>query len=219
VGDKIGRTRLRPGDRIPIKGLEVRVIASAGELIREPLASAGAANPVCVTAKQPARIERDIEDDQSVGVLYSYGGFRMFDPADLEGHLTHALACPNNLIGTVDVYHLNVHGQFKGLAEAAVGALRPQVILLGNGARKGGDRDTWPVLRQAAPAADIWQVHFSENAGSDRNPSENFIANPQGNDGCHGIRISVEPGGKTFTVINERNGYRKTYTTARQSAK
>ena len=40
----------------------------------------------------------------------------MLDLADLEAHLSHELVCPGNLIGTVDAYHVNVHGQFKGMA-------------------------------------------------------------------------------------------------------
>jgi competence protein ComEC len=210
VRDKIGYTVLKPGDRIPIKGLDVQVIASGGQLIRKPVAGGGAANPLCATAKQPDLLPRDVEDDQSIALLYTFGSFRMFDAADVEGHYSHDLVCPNNLIGAVDVYHLNVHGQFKGIAPAMLGALHAPVIIQGNGARKGADADTWPALRDAPGLVDIWQVHYSENAGKDRNPPDDFIANLQGTDGLRGIRVTANVSG-TFTVTNERNGFAKTY--------
>ena len=85
----------------------------------------------------------------------------MLDLADLEAHLSHELVCPVNRIGTVDVYHVNVHGQFKGMTAALTGAIRPTVAIMGNGARKGGDPATWPILRATPGLEDIWQVHYS----------------------------------------------------------
>src|SRR6202035_137364 len=37
----------KPGDKMPIPGIDVQVISSAAETIAKPLASAGAANPLC----------------------------------------------------------------------------------------------------------------------------------------------------------------------------
>jgi hypothetical protein len=210
VRDKIGHTVLKPGDRIPIKGVDVQVIAAGGQLIRTPVAGAGVANSLCATAKQLDLLPSDVEDDQSIALLYNFGRFHMFDPADLEGHYSHDLVCPNNLIGTVDIYHLNVHGQFKGIAPAMLGALGAPVIIEGNGARKGADADTWPVVRKALGLVDIWQVHHSKNAGQGRNPPDDFIANLQGTDSFKGIRISADSNG-AFTVTNERSGFAKTY--------
>ncbi len=119
VRQRIGHTVVKPGDRIPIKGVSVEVVAAGGKFIEKPLtkgAGAGAPNPLCATNPQPAVIERDVEDNLSVGLLFTLGKFRMLDLADLEAHYDHDLVCPNNLIGTVDVYHVNVHGQFKGIA-------------------------------------------------------------------------------------------------------
>jgi beta-lactamase superfamily II metal-dependent hydrolase len=210
VREKIGHTVLKPGDRIPIKGVDVQVISAGGEPIPKPVAGAGAANPLCAAATQPDLRAGDIEDDQSIALLYTFGKFRMFDPADLEAHYSHDLVCPNNLIGTVDVYHLNVHGQFKGVATAMLGALHAPVIVEGNGERKGADAETWPLLKAAPGLVDIWQIHYSENAGKDRNPPDDFLANLQGTDGLKAIKISAESNG-TFTVTNERNGFSKTY--------
>ena len=71
VRRKIGHTVLKPGDKIPLKGVDVEVVTSAGQLLSKPLKGAGAANPFCATHPQAAAIERDVEDDQSIGLLFS----------------------------------------------------------------------------------------------------------------------------------------------------
>ncbi len=209
---KIGYTVLKPGDKIPLKGVDIEVVASAGKLLDKPLKGAGAPNSFCASVPQPAAIERDVEDDQSMGLLFKFGNFRMLDLADLEAHLSYELVCPVNLIGTVDVYHVNVHGQFKGMTAALTGAIRPTVAIMGNGARKGGDPATWPILRAAPGLEDIWQVHYSAQPSKDNiNPPADFIANlEQPVDEFAMIKLSVQPDG-TYTITNTRNGFIKTY--------
>src|SRR5579863_6197055 len=155
--DKIGHTVLQVGDKVPIKGVDVRVLSAAGKLISKPLANAGARNALCESNQQQDALATDFEDNQSIGLLITAGKFRMLDLADLEAHYSHDLVCPRNLIGTVDVYHVNVHGQFKGIATELIGALHAPVIIQANGARKGADAKTWPVLRAAPGLQDIWQ--------------------------------------------------------------
>jgi competence protein ComEC len=208
---KIGHTVLKPGDKVPLKGVDIEVVTSAGQLLSHPLKGAGAANPLCATNPQAAAIGRDVEDDQSIGLLFTFGRFRMLDLADLEAHLSHELVCPVNLIGTVDVYHVNVHGQFKGMAAELAGAIRPTVAIMGNGARKGADPQTWPILRATAGLEDIWQVHYSAAGTQDTNPPPDFIANlEQPVDQYAMIRLTVQPDG-TYTVTNTRNGFTRTY--------
>jgi competence protein ComEC len=208
---KLGHTVLKAGDRLPLKGLDIEVVASAGKLLTTPLKGAGAANPLCATHPQAAAIERDVEDDQSIGLLFEFGAFRMLDLADLEAHLSRELVCPANLIGTVDVYHVNVHGQFKGMAAELIGAIRPTVALVGNGARKGGDPPTWPILRATPGLEDIWQVHYSAAGTQDTNPPPDFIANlGQAADEFAMIKLAVQSDG-TYVVTNTRNGFTKTY--------
>ena len=212
--EKIGHTVLKVGDRVPIKDVDVHVLSAGGQSITKPLPGAGQPNALCGTYKQQDALATDIEDNQSIGLLITFGKFRMLDLADLEAHHSHPLACPDNLIGTVDVYNVNVHGQFKGIAPELVGALHAQVILQANGARKGADAQTWPVLA-AAPGPlgktkDIWQLHYSVNAGQGANPPDDFIANLEPSDGFKWIRISAARNG-TFIVTNTRNGFSKRY--------
>jgi hypothetical protein len=179
--------------------VDIQVVTSAGRLLSKPLKGAGAPNPLCATNAQAAPIERDVEDDQSIGLLFQFGEFRMLDLADLEAHLSHELVCPVNLIGTVDVYHVNVHGQFKGMAAELTGALRPTVAIMGNGARKGADPATWPI------------VHYSAAGAKDTNPPPDFIANlDQPTDEFAMIKLVVQSGG-TYAVTNTRNGFTRTY--------
>jgi competence protein ComEC len=210
IRGRIGHTVLKPGDKVPIKGIDVQVIHAGGKWITKPLPGAGAPNPACATAKQADLVSRDLEDDASIGLLYTFGKFRMYDPADLEAHNAHELVCPNNPIGKVDVYNINVHGQSKGYSAAMVSALDAPVIVEFNGNRKGGDADVWTNLRSLPARADIWALHFNDPAGPEKNPPPDQIANLPGEDGMKNLRISADANG-TFTVTNERNGFRKTY--------
>lgn len=211
----IPHIEVKPGDKVPLKGIDVQVLTAAGNVISKPVKGGGAANPFCAANPRKAELPADKEDNSSAGMLFTYGKFRMLDLADLEAYKSYDLACPNNLIGTVDVYQVNVHGQFKGIAPELVSTLHPRVAMMGNGARKGGDPATWPVLRATPGLEDIWQSHYSVNGGKDNNPPDDFIANlepsaPAPNDHWNTLRLSASPNG-SFTVANERNGFSKTY--------
>jgi competence protein ComEC len=209
IRDKVDHIVAKPGDKIPFKGVDVTVLSAGGRMITKPLHGAGQPNQFCAANAQQPVIDRDVEDNLSVGLLFTYGKFRMLDLADLEAHHAHELVCPDNLIGTVDLYNVNVHAQFKGIAPELVDAIRARVIIMGNGARKGGDPPSWPILRQSPGLEDIWQSHYSVAGGDAANTAKDFIANLDETEGKW-IKISVEQNG-TFTVLNSRNNFQKTY--------
>src|SRR5579864_7101453 len=60
---------VKPGDKIAIAGLDWRVVASDGEVLKTPLPGAGAPNPYCANFK-PADVPKT-EDDHSVGSFRS----------------------------------------------------------------------------------------------------------------------------------------------------
>ena len=98
---KGARVVAKPGDTIPIKGLEVTVLASAGETLAAPLAGAGQPNPEC-SGYQPDPSEETSENQRSLGLLITLGSFRILDLGDLTSSREHDLVCPANKIGTVE---------------------------------------------------------------------------------------------------------------------
>jgi beta-lactamase superfamily II metal-dependent hydrolase len=208
--DAMDHMSVKPGDKIPIKGLDVTVLEAATKGIQTALPGAGAANPACAAIPQKPELAGDLEDNMSIGLLFTLGKFRMLDLADLEAFYQYKLVCPNNLIGPVDVYQVSVHGQEKGMSGVLEQAIHARVAIMGNGARKGGDPPSWPILRGAPGMEDIWQVHLSLAGGKENNPPEDYIANLDA--ACQGkwLRLSAQPDG-TFTVSNARNGFSKTY--------
>jgi beta-lactamase superfamily II metal-dependent hydrolase len=208
--DAMDHMSVKPGDKIPIKGLDVTVLEAATKGIQTALPGAGAANPACAATPQKPELAGDLEDNMSIGLLFTLGKFRMLDLADLEAFYQYKLVCPNNLIGPVDVYQVSVHGQEKGMSGVLEQAIHARVAIMGNGARKGGDPPSWPILRGAPGMEDIWQVHLSLAGGKENNPPEDYIANLDA--ACQGkwLRLSAQPDG-TFTVSNARNGFSKTY--------
>ena len=199
--------QVKPGDTIPIAGLDVQVVAAGGEPIAKPLAGAGAANPLCAAFKP--KDADPTENAQSVGTIMTFGRFRMIDLGDLTWNKEHDLVCPNNRLGTVDVYLTTHHGLDQSGAPVIVHALHPRVAVMNNGAKKGGTPAAWQGVRSSPGLEDLWQLHFAVDGGPDHNVAETFIANMDETT-SHGIRISASSDG-SFTVTNGRNGHKKTY--------
>jgi len=107
---------------------------------------------------------------------------------------------------------------------------------MNNGTRKGGAADAFRVLHSSPGLEDLWQLHWSHNAGLDNAPAT-FVANvddqavvagvltaPAGQGGrggglgggaaahtpAHMITVRAQADG-TFTVTNTRTSFRKTY--------
>ncbi|PYQ83939.1 MAG: MBL fold metallo-hydrolase [Acidobacteria bacterium] len=201
------RLQVKPGDTLPLSGVDVRVVSSGGDLLNRPLPGAGAPNPLCRDFKP---LEEDkTENARSVGVVLTYGNFRMIDIGDLTWNKEHDLVCPNNLLGNVDLYLTTHHGLDISGSPAVVHALRPRVAIMNNGAKKGGTRSAWQTVRDSPGLLDFWQLHFAVDAGADHNTAEPLIANLDETTG-YGIKVSVQRDG-SFTVTNARNGHAKTY--------
>src|ERR1700694_3396093 len=71
---KSTHTIAKPGDKIPIAGLDWRVVSAAGETIKTPLPGAGRLNPYCASFK-PQEVDKS-ENAQSVGSVIAFGKFR-----------------------------------------------------------------------------------------------------------------------------------------------
>ena len=214
-----------PGDSIPIDGLEFRIIASDGLVLNGPLHEAGNTNPFCdgFTFHEENITDRygDAEDQLSVSTLISFGRFRTIIMGDLTWNKEHALMCPNNKIGIVDLYLVSHHGAETSGSEALTHAIQPRVAIMNNGPRKGGAVQTFQILRAASTLEQLWQNHYSSSAGNEYNLPERFIANLQIEAGAREdqavhtgtadwIQVSARRDG-SFTVTNSRNGFSQSY--------
>lgn len=207
-------TVVRPGDEIPIGGLEVRVVAADREVIGASLPGGGTPNPACAGVTQ--RPPNTSENAASVAMLFTFGDFRFLNLGDLTQDLEYVLACPENRIGEIDLYLTTHHGSAQSNAEVLVHALRPRVAIMNNGARKGGDAAVVQTVLSSPGLEELWMLHFAEAGGDEGNVADPFIANPTdaptatGHDTGFGIRVSARSDG-SFTVTNERNGVSRTY--------
>jgi beta-lactamase superfamily II metal-dependent hydrolase len=206
--DRASHLIVRPGDKIPIEGINVRVVAAAGNAIMRPLAGAGEPNPLCATTK-PRELDPS-ENAQSIGMLITIGKFSMIDLGDLTWNKELALVCPDNKLGTVDVYLSTHHGLDQSNAPAIVHALRPRVAITNNGATKGGSPEALHTIRTSPGMEDVWQLHYAQAAGKENNAPEPFIVNVDQDAQASWIKLSAGPDGG-FTVTNSRNGKTKTY--------
>jgi competence protein ComEC len=199
----------KPGEQLPLHGMRVEVLAAAGQAIQSPVSGAGKANPLC--ASEPEAVVDSSENAQSVGMLITYGGFRFLDLGDLTKRKERALVCPNNLIGTVDLYLTSHHGLDESNSKAMVHALHPRVAIMNNGAHKGGIPAAWQIVHDSPGLQALWQLHYAVDGGKDHNSPDEFIANLGEKDEGHYISVVAKSDG-TFTVTNSRNGLSKTYT-------
>ncbi|HWF96399.1 MAG TPA: MBL fold metallo-hydrolase [Xanthobacteraceae bacterium] len=230
---KARHTVVKPGDKIAIPGIEVRVVTAAGATIKTALPGAGAPNPYCAGFKPG---ENNAEDPMSVGVHIKFGKFRTIHLGDLTRNKEFELMCPNNRIGAVDVLLGLHHGQATSNSEVLVHAVHPRVAIMNNGTRKGGEPETMRVVHTSPGLEDLWQMHFSQLSGQEYTVPSIFIANmlddplsempvapiaapapganapppPAHNGPAYWIKVSAQTDG-TFTVTNTRNGFSKTY--------
>ncbi len=179
IASQTRRTVVRPGDTIPMAGVDIRVVASAGEIIDRPLPGAGAVNPYC---EGYAPIDPDLsENGQSVGVRMSFGQFTVAHLGDLTWNGELELACPTNKFGTADLFIVNHHAQRRPAAmsniEPLVYGLKSRVAISSNGIRKGAQVEAMKVLFNAPGLEDIWQLHFSQFSGQEYTVPGAFIAN------------------------------------------
>lgn len=203
------RMRVRPGDRLPLRGsVEAIVVTARGERIREPLPGGGAPNPHCAGVELQEVDEG--ENARSVGVVYRYGDFRFVNLGDLTWNKELELACPTNLIGRVDLYLTTHHGLHTSNAPPLVHAMEPRVAVMNNGARKGGTPRAWTTVMTSPRLEDMWQLHHSVAGAGEHNVEERWIANLEEACAGHGIGVSARSDG-SFEVVNHRNGFRTTY--------
>jgi competence protein ComEC len=206
VRDKVPHIEPRPGDRLPLTGIDAVVVSSAAHIITKPLAGAGKANATCAQSALAAG-DPD-ENPRSTGIVVSYGKFRFLDVGDLSGQPLFDLACPRSLIGPVDVYLVAHHGGPDVADPASFAAFSPRVAIMNNGVKKGGAPAMYELLHHVSGLTDVWQLHRSE-AAAEKNFADDHIANLD-ESSAHWIKLSASEDG-SFRVMNHRSGDSKIY--------
>jgi beta-lactamase superfamily II metal-dependent hydrolase len=204
----------KPGDVFHIGGMTVTIVAADAKVIGKPVPGAGEDNPSCAGMEGMANNGGE-ENARSTSSLISYGKARIAAFGDLTWDREKDLFCPTDRVGKVDVYLATHHATALSGSPAAVNALAPIVAIVGNSPRKGADAERMKTIKASPRIQGIWQLHTTTVA-PDVNVSTDMIANPvtdQSKDMAFALRLRIEKDGKV-TVINERNGYNKTYQVA-----
>jgi hypothetical protein len=205
---KYKRITLKPGDALPVKGLEGVVVSGDGVLIDHPLPGAGAENPACKDAQNyPAD---QTENARSLGSVITFGKLRILDLGDLTSDKEMGLVCPQNKLGKIDIYIVSHHGFNQSGSPALLNAIAPRVAIMDNGAKKGGSPSTWDIIEKSPNLENLWQLHYSEEGGEAHNVPAEFIANVEGPDAGKYLKLTAWPDGK-FEVFNSRTQQTKQY--------
>jgi beta-lactamase superfamily II metal-dependent hydrolase len=197
----------KPGDKVPIRDLDVTIVTANGERLTRPLTQASGPNPLCADFKP--KDPDPGENARSVGSMIAFGRFRMANLGDLTWNKEQELVCPNNVLGTVSVYLTTHHGVGTSGPPVIVHALKPRVTIMNNGPRKGGSVEAMAIVRSSPELEDFWQLHYSL-AATTANMPEPMIANLD-ESAAHYLKISARQDG-SFTVTNSRTKETKSYT-------
>jgi hypothetical protein len=103
-------------------------------------------------------------------------------------------------------------------------------VLTQNGTRKGAALDPLKTILASPGLENLWQMHWSYNAGVEANTPGLFIANIDDAATIAGVLTAAPPGGRgnaahapsywlkvsanadgSFTIANPRNGFSRTY--------
>jgi competence protein ComEC len=198
----------KPGEVLPITGMQVRVVTADGDVIERPLPGGGKENASCANATKP--LVDTTENPRSLGTLITFGKLRILDLGDLTSDKEMDLMCPMNKIGAVDIYVVSHHGFLQSGSAVLVHGITPRVAIMDNGAKKGGSPVAWDVIEKSPGLEDLWQLHYSEEGGDAHNVAAAFLANLSGPDAGNYLKVTASADG-SFEVFNSRTRETKKY--------
>lgn len=201
----------KAGDVFRVGGMTVTIVMADAKPIAKPLPGAGENNPSCAGMELMANNGGE-ENARSTASVISWGKTKIAAFGDLTWDREKDLFCPVDKVGKVDVYLATHHGTGLSGSPAAVNALAPVVAIVGNSARKGADAARMKTIKESPRIQGVWQLHTTTVAADINGPAE-MIANEstdQTRDKFFALRLRIQKDGQV-TVINERNGYNKTY--------
>jgi competence protein ComEC len=216
------RTRLRPDSKIRLRALpkgrpdlSLRFVGVDQQFVavtKDPKPGQG-----CETGAGKAADPTD--NANSLVLVMDYGPFRFFDGGDLTWNIEKNLVCPNDLIGTVDVFQVNHHGLDQSNNPVLVNSLAPTVSIMGNGTHKGAGPQTITTLRNTPSIRAQYQLHKNIRPDSLFNTSDEYIANHSQDCQANYVKLVVAPDGKSYTVHIPATRHQRTFKTRPSAVK
>jgi beta-lactamase superfamily II metal-dependent hydrolase len=199
----------KPGERLALKDVELIFVAADGAVLSQGLTGT-AANPLCASFT-PHPEDRG-ENGRSLGFLLRSGAFDFLTLGDLSWNFQQRLACPNNLLGAVDLFQATHHAVRDDVLPQQMWATAPTVTVMNNGPSKGAGAVAVETILRSPKLEDVWSLHRLLANDAAHNAPEPMTANLTDTDGCKGqwIRARVNGNG-TFTLTNSRNNFSKSY--------
>lgn len=203
------RRTVKAGERLPLDGVELIIVAAHSRFLPAPLMDTGA-NPLCASFK--AQPEDRGENGKSLGYLLRAGTFEFVNLGDLSWNFQRELACPVNRLGKIDLFQATHHAVRDDVLPQQIWAMAPAVTVMNNGPAKGAGAVAVETILRSPGLEDLWSLHRAVDNDAAHNAQERLTANLGGSEGCAAawIRARVDPAG-TYTLSNSRNGYSKTY--------
>ena len=210
------RVVAQPGDAIGLKQatgaarVSLRILAARQTLAPAP----GTGRPnaaICQTATEKPVDQSD--NANSIVMALELGGFRMFLGGDTTWNVEAKLVCPENRVGTVDVYQSVHHGLDLSNNPVLVRSLQPHVVVFNNGVRKGFEKDAVATVTGTSSVEAVYQMHRSLRDGANNTAAER-IANKDEACTGEGIAMTVAADGKSYTITVPSTGHTHAYKTA-----
>jgi len=197
---KVGkRVLVKPGDELPLKPatggpkLRFRFLAGSQEFVPGGRANAAVCAGLVEKAPDPT------DNANSLVMVLDHGPFRFFDGGDLTWNLEGKLVCPADRVGPVDVFQIGHHGADSSNNPVVIKTLTPTVVVVNNGPRKGGEKESVAGALATPSVKAVYQLHRNVREGS-VNTADELIANRE--ESCTGehVKLSVDGKGESYTL-------------------
>jgi competence protein ComEC len=206
------RVVVEPGTEIPLRqapgaaATRLRVIGA-----RQTFVKGGRPNAANCggTVEKPT----DTSDNaNSIVMILEQGPFRMFLGGDTTWNVEARLVCPDDRVGTVDVFQSVHHGLDLSNNPALIRTLQPRVVVFNNGAKKGFEPNAAATVAATPSVQAVYQMHRSVREGA-VNTADERIANREEACNGEGIAMTVTADGKSYEVRLPSTDHARTFRT------